>query len=135
MKIKYITTDLEFESKEDLDLIVKEFGDEVCPHLNERIEGVYRVALGGAFSYNYPEKTVERFCELIDGLSDQSKSLWKTCCQRVLDIAFESGTKPKSVTYQLPAELVRRVSKLGISIAVTIYPVGSYSVAEDNEPT
>jgi hypothetical protein len=135
MKIQYITTDLEFESKEDLDLIVKEFGDEVCPHLNERIGDVYRVALGGAFSYNHPEQTVERFCKLIDGLSDQSKILWKTCNRRVLDIAFESGTEPKSVTYQLPAELVRRVSKLGISIAVTIYPVGSYSFAEDSDPT
>ncbi|MBT8365048.1 MAG: hypothetical protein KJP23_10100, partial [Deltaproteobacteria bacterium] len=105
MKIQYITTDLEFESKEDLDLIVKEFGDEVCPHLNERIEDVYRVALGGAFSYNCPEQTVERFCKLIDGLSDQSKNLWKTCNRRVLDIAFESGTEPKYVIYQLSAEL------------------------------
>jgi hypothetical protein len=135
MKIQYITTDLEFQSKEDLSLIVKEFGDEVCPHLNERIDGIYRVALGGAFSYSYPEQTVERFCKLIDSFSDQSKNLWKTCNRRVLDIAFESGTEPKGITYQLPAALVRWVSKLGIGIAVTIYPVGSYSVADYDAPT
>lgn len=135
MKIQYITTDLEFDSKENLDLIVNEFGDEVCPHLNEQIDDVYRVALGGAFSYSHPEQTVERFCKLIEGLSEQSKRLWKTCIRRVLDIAFESGTEPKSVTYGLPAGLVRRVSDLGMSIAVTIYPVGSYSIMEDHEPT
>jgi hypothetical protein len=135
MKIQYITADLEFESKKDLDPIVKEFGDEVSPHLNERIGDVYRVALGGAFSYSFPEQTVERFCELIDGLSEQSKKLWETCDKRVLDIAFESGTEPKSITYQLPADLVRRVSKLGLGIAVTIYPVCSYSFAEGSEPT
>ena len=135
MKIQYITTDLEFESSEDLDLIVKELGDEVCPHLNERIEDIYRVALGGAFSYNYPEQTIRRFCGLIDGLSNQSKKLWKACNRRVLDIAFESGTEPKSITYQLPVELVERLSKLGVGIAVTIYPVGSYSVADNSVPT
>ena len=135
MKIQYITTDLEFESKEDLDIIVKEFGDEVCPHLNERIGDIYHVALGGAFSYKYPEQTIERFCELIGGLSDQSKNLWKTCNRRVLDIAFESGTEPKSVTYELPIELIGRVSKLGIGIAVTIYRVGSYSVADNSVST
>jgi len=135
MKIQYITTDLEFESKEDLDIIVKEFGDEVCPHLNERIGDIYHVALGGAFSYNYPEQAIGKFCELIDGLSDQSKGLWKRCNRRVFDIAFESGTEPKSISYQLPVELVNRLSKLGIGIAVTIYRIGSYSVADNSVPT
>ena len=134
--MQYVTTDLEFDSNEDLALVVREFGDAVCPHLNEWIDGVYRVALGGAFSCDQrPEEEIERFCELIGGLSEKSKHLWETCTRRVLDIAFESGTEPKSITYQLSAGLVRRVSELGISIAITIYPVGSYSVVEDSEPT
>ena len=135
MKLQYITTDLEFESKEDLDIIVKDFGEEVCPHLNKRIGDIYHVALGGAFSYDYPEQTIMRFCDLIDGLSGRSMNLWKSCHRRILDIAFESGTEPKSVTYELPVELIDRVSKLGIGIAVTIYRVGSYSVAENSVPT
>jgi len=93
MKIQYITTDLEFESKENLDLIVKEFGDEVCPHLNERIGNIYYVALGGAFSCKYPEQTIERFCELIDGLSEQSKNLWKRCNRRVLGVFMSQDLK------------------------------------------
>ena len=51
MKIQYITTDLELESKEDLD---QKLGDEVCPHLNKRIEDFYRVYLGMAKGKTIP---------------------------------------------------------------------------------
>jgi len=45
----------------------------------------------------------------------------------VVDVAFASGTTPESVTYTLPAGLVRRLADLGMAIAVTIYRVGAYS--------
>jgi hypothetical protein len=55
--------------------------------------------------------------------------------RRVVDIAFESGTEPKCETYQLPEDLVHRVSDLGMSIAVTIYQAGFYSDKVEDRDT
>lgn len=132
--MQYITTDLEFDSPQNLARIVDELGDNICPHLNEWIDDVYRVALGGAFSCGCPEHTVARFCTLLEALSDPSKALWEGCSRRVLDIAFESGTTPTSLTYELSAGLIKRVTNLGLSLAVTLYPVGAYSVVEEHKP-
>ena len=127
MNIRYITSDLELNSKENISSIVDEFGDKVLIHLNERIDNIHQVALGSILDHQNPEETANNFCTLIEGLSEQSRQLWKTCNRRVLDIAFESGTKPESISYQLPIKLINKISKLGISIVITIYSVGTYS--------
>jgi hypothetical protein len=127
MKISYVATDLEFDSTSDLSHIVDELGENVSVHLNEWVENVYRVALGIARRDNHVEESVAFFCSLLERLSDEAKAAWRECSRRVLDIAFESGMEPKCEIYELPAELVHRVSDLGISIAVTIYRAGFYS--------
>jgi hypothetical protein len=127
MKIAYVATDLEFDSTNDLSHIVEELGDNVSVHLNEWVGDVYRVALGVGHCDTHADEAVAFYCSLLESLSDPAKISWDRCTRRVLDIAFESGTDPKSESYEIPAELVRRVSDLGMSIAVTIYRAGSYS--------
>jgi hypothetical protein len=127
MAISYVTTDLEFDSGSNLSQIVHELGPDVIIHLNDWVGDVYRIALGIADTDTSADDAVSFYCSLVEKLSDASKSLWNGCTRRVLDIAFESGTEPECQTYQLPETLVRRVSALGMSIAVTIYRVGAYS--------
>jgi len=127
MKISYVATDLEFDSTNDLSHIVEELGDNVSVHFNEWVGDVYRVALGVGHCDTRADEAVAFYCSLLERLSDSAKISWNRCTRRVLDIAFESGTAPKSATYELPEELVRRVSDLGMSIAVTIYRAGFYS--------
>jgi len=43
-----------------------------------------------------------------------------------MDIAFESGETPKNFSSELKAETVQRLAVLGVSIKITIYPVGAY---------
>lgn len=127
MKISYVTTDLEFESEHDLSKIVEEFGDNVSVHLNEWVQDVYRLTLGVSHCDTGADEAVAFYCSLLEKLSDPAKDSWHRCARRVLDIAFEGGTEPKCENYQLPQDLVRRVSDLGISIAITIYRAGFYS--------
>ena len=129
MKISYITTDLEFDSPNDLSDIIEELGDSVSVHLNEWVGDVYRVALGVGHCDTRSDEAVAFYCSLLEKLSDSAKVSWNRCTRRVLDIAFESGTEPKCETYELSRELVRRASDLGLSIAVTIYRTGFYSDA------
>lgn len=126
MNIRYITGDMDFFSKVDLDFIVQEIGEKYCAHANGWINGEYQVSLGG-ISCSEPEDTIADFCELVENLSPKSRSLWSDCSSRVIDIAFESGNEPRSVTYQVSQDLMNRLNKLQISIAITLYPVGAYS--------
>ena len=125
MKIHYITTDLEFESTENLDPIVQELGDAIVPQLNQWVDKTYRVSLSGTGSeLNFgPEQTISEFCGLIERLSESSQSLWHGCMKRVADIGFESGSEPNHLTCHLPAYLISRLEKLKIELAITIYPI------------
>jgi len=127
MKISYVTTDLEFDSASDIAHIVDELGDKVSIQHNEWDGNLYRVSLGVGGCDTSADEAVALYCSLLEKLSERAKVSWYQCTRRVIDIAFESGTEPKCETYQLSEELVRRVSDLGLSIAVTIYKAGSYT--------
>jgi hypothetical protein len=137
MKIQYITTDFEFESTEDLNPIVQEIGEELVPQLNEWVNGKYCVSFSGTGSeiYDGPEQTIIEFCNLIERLSKDSQKLWNGCIKRVADIAFESGSEPNHITYNLSESLIVRLGRLKIGIAITIYPIGHYQFEEDEPRT
>jgi len=127
MPISYITTDLECASASNLSPLVEELRDKVIVHLNDWVDGVYRVALGLADTDTTPADAVSFYCSLVEKISDASKALWNGCTRRVVDIAFESGNEPESQTFEFPQMVVHRAAALGLSIAVTIYRVGAYS--------
>jgi hypothetical protein len=136
-KIQYITTDLEFESAENLDPIVQELGDSIVTQLNQWVDGKYRVSLSGTGSeLNFvPEQTINEFCDAIESLSASSQALWNGCINRVADIAFESGSDPNQLTYHLSANLISRLERLKIGLAITIYPIGTYNYENTNKAT
>ena len=127
MKIRYVTTDLDFESQEDLSPIVLEFGNQALPSHNNWTNDKYFVVLASASNHDEPEKTIAEFCDLIEGLSSKSKKKWYRCQKRVADIAFESGETPNNLSCQLSESLISRLNTLKISIVITIYPIGHYS--------
>lgn len=127
MEIQYITTDLDFESQEDLSSIVLEMGNQALPNHNDWIKRKYFVVLASPTNHNEPENTISEFCDLIEGLSEKSKKLWRGCTKRVADIAFESGETPNNLSCHLSERLIARLNNLKISITITIYPVGHYS--------
>lgn len=126
MDIRYITVDLELDSKTDMSTVVTELGDFISVHLNQWVGEDYRVAVGVNMGEG-PESDISALCSLIEGFSTKSKSLWSTCHRRVVDIAFESGDEPTCLTFEIPPQLIGRMAILGLSAAVTIYQVGFYS--------
>ncbi len=123
MKHRYIATDLELESKEDLDVIVKEFGEEFFAYQNEKIEDIYFVGLSGVMNSIKPEQTVEKYCNIIEKFPKTLQNLWKTCGKKVLDIGFECRDDIQHVEkIEIPSELIKRVSNLDLRIIITIYP-------------
>ncbi len=127
MKIRYNTTDLDFESKNDLSPIVKEMGENALPSHNDWVKDKYYVVLASPSEHDEPEKTISEYCDLIECLSDDSKKLWFGCEKRVADIAFESGKQPNNLSCNLSENLINRLNALRMSVVITIYPIGQYS--------
>jgi hypothetical protein len=107
MPISYITSDLECASAANLSALVQELAENVIVHLNDWIDGVYRVAVGLGHTDTTPEDAFSFYCSLVEKLTDESKALWAGCTRRAVDIVFESGTEPESQTFQLPEALVQ----------------------------
>jgi hypothetical protein len=130
MRIKYITTDLNLESEEDLSHLATNLCHDESPHLNELVNNTYKLRLGGIGIQNSPVNDIEIFCERRESLSVENEELWNNCESRILDIAFEGGDEPNNLTSLLDEGLLLRISKLKLGIEITIYSTGLYSHLE-----
>ncbi len=138
----FVNIDLELKSLKDLQPLVAELGESVfvlyndkSPNLNEycasleiRDYDIYQ---------SYDDKTEDiggvdvllaAFCDLLETLSPQSRSLWKKCKKREFDVGFGSGNTEKSFHTQIRTETLKRVSELGASILITVYPHLNYEI-------
>ena len=73
MQDEYITTDLDFESRNDLSSIFQELGEQALPNHNDWVGENYFVSLASPSDHNEPEDSISEFCDLIEGFSDNSK--------------------------------------------------------------
>lgn len=130
MRIKYITTDLNLKSKEDLSQLALNLCRDESPHLNEWVNNTFELRLGGIGIDNLPAKDIELFCVRIESLTLENKKVWNNCESRILDIAFEGGDTPNNLTSLLDEQLLLRISKLKLGIEITIYHTGLYAHLE-----
>ena len=121
MHVRYLNTDLEIESKNDLSQIVQEFGDDIVVLHCGEVRG-YQLA-----SFEIPantagaDETINHFCALVEGLTQEAREIWEGCCSRVIDVGYESGTSPGNFRSEIRASTIQRVAAIGASIVITIY--------------
>lgn len=121
MNVRYLNTDLEIESKNDLSKIVQEFGEDVIVLHCGEARG-YQLA-----SFEIPgttasaDETINYFCALVEELTKEAREVWEGCCSRVMDVGYESGTSPHNLRSEIRASTIQRVAAIGASIVITIY--------------
>jgi hypothetical protein len=59
----------------------------------------------------------------LESLVGEEKSLWDGCFSKVFDIGYEGGTGHKSYADEIRSNTLSRVSALGASIRITVYPM------------
>jgi len=126
--VHFANVDLELESSQDLQPLIDELGSEIRIHYHDRLEDnsdFASVSLTNIESgtYGEPDKTISAFCDLIEGLSSNSRNIWDQSSKREFDIGFESGNTAKTLELRLEKETLRRVVDAGATIEVTIYPI------------
>ena len=130
MHVRYLNTDLEIESKDDLSKIVEEFGEDVSVLYCGEVRG-YQLA-----SFEIPgntagaDETIDHFCALVEGLTKEAREVWDGCCSRVIDVGYESGTSPRNFRSEIRASTIQRVAAIDASIVITIYSLSDDSANE-----
>lgn len=124
MEVQYLNTDLEIESESDLSKIVDEFDEDVLVLHQGEIRGYQHAAfeIAGSSGSTNPDDIINYFCDLVDGLSQETRKIWDGCCSRVFDIGYESGSTPNFQSEIRPGT-IERVAKIGAGIVITIYPL------------
>jgi hypothetical protein len=124
--IRYLNVDLEIESKEDLTLLIKEFGENVILLYHEKLQeydhASFEISTEASTNEDDPDTVIVCFCNLIEQLPNEAKILWERCSIRKFDIGYESGESPQSYRSTIRASTIQRVSKIGAGIVITIYP-------------
>jgi hypothetical protein len=100
--VHFLNVDLEILSREPLDSLAADLGDDVV------------VLYCGATERDF-------LCALIEGLGSEARSIWKRALARSFDVGYESGSSPRFVS-TLREETVKRVAALDGEIVITIYP-------------
>ena len=147
----FINLDLELESKESVQPLIKELENVVfsgycggfdelgCLSLNpykviDAVEiDIYKTfddkedEVGGADVF------INEFCTLIENLSVESKEIWNRCNRKEFDLGFQCGNTPKTFRTKIQAETINRCAELGASIMITAYPHFNYDFVHRKE--
>ena len=120
----FCNVDLDIESKTSLRLLRRELGDRVSVMFSGRMGGRYCLFLELAESRaRGQDAVIHGFCSLIEGLSQKSRHLWDTAHRKELDIGYEVRfVRARANRFTIRSSTLRRVAKIGASLAVTIYP-------------
>jgi hypothetical protein len=125
MEVRYLNTDLEIESKDNLSKIVEEFGEDVLLLHHGEVRDYQHASfeISGSTGSTSADDIINSFCALVEALSEEVREVWDGCCSRVLDIGYESGTSSQNFHSEIRAGTIERVAKIGASIVITIYPL------------
>lgn len=68
-----------------------------------------------------PETTIMMMLSILDHLPEPQRLIWDGLLQRTLDIGYESGTEPRSMTHDLSVGTLKRIAALDTAIKITLY--------------
>lgn len=120
---QFLNVDLEVVSKTDLAPFVKSFGSRKVSVLYcIRQEDGFLAALELSTARRTPEQLLSRFCDLLEAMPPEAAKLWRNARQRIFDIGIESGRAQPPLAVKISPATLARITALGATVAVTIYP-------------
>ncbi len=135
--ICFANVDLEIESKDDLQPLIDEFGENVHVLYHDRLANgndfvSLEIDMNSVEAENYGEAddTIVALCDLIENLSLELRNIWNKSIEKKFDVGFESGNTEKTFNTKIPTKTLKRLSRIGGSIIITIYPVLNYTIKQ-----
>ncbi|MEM1445790.1 MAG: hypothetical protein AAGF84_07040 [Planctomycetota bacterium] len=120
--IRYLNVDLDIESREPLEALIADLGEEVDVLYHGQSRGLHEASFELPGITADAESTITEFCTLLFNLGPEAMGVWERAVSRTFDIGFESGDAPRSFRAIIHPDTVRNVADLNAAVIVTIYP-------------
>ena len=122
--VSFANVEFELETREDIDGLLECLGENIdISHHRQLENGIDFVSFRLRESYETPEAVIAELCSLVEKLPSHARSIWDGCEVRRFDIGFESGNTNLAICTEIKHGTINRVSGIGGSLAITIYPV------------
>ena len=122
MATKYLNTDLEIESIDDLTPIIDEFGGDVICLFHGRVRDLNRASFEVAGSMSDANECIRMFYSLVEGLSAEARAVWDSCTRRTLDVGFEGGHDRENCQQTIEHKVLALAASIGTHLVITVYP-------------
>ena len=122
----FLNVDLEMESASKLDALAVEMGKRVVVLYSGSASKPRRHLLSVECSRHYkdPNAAIQALCAAVEGLSPAARCLWRTA-RKQFDVGYELNPGERASRFSLHSDTLKRVTKLGASLAVTCYRGGT----------
>ena len=124
METYYITTDLDLESKNDLQTLADNATGEMLVHFCGMADGLYRATFGSAANEANEDDAITLFCNFAEALGAEDRKVWDSCSKIAFNLGYEAGDAPSTWRSNLSSGSIARIANLGGEIIVTIYQHG-----------
>jgi hypothetical protein len=130
MPIEFINADLEITSNEDLEPIKMAFANSRSRfaemYCGETDPGSYLASFEIHPDEERDDQTAEvkilAFCDSVSELRGLARDVWDSATRRVIDLGYQSDNHCEAFNDRVSIDTLRRLEKLGIELALTIYP-------------
>lgn len=123
-KIRYLNTDLDLRSAEDLRSLAAELGARGLLILDVFAEedGRWHARFEAASDHKEPEDHIAQMLDAIASLSAPALALWQRCELREFNIGCDCGTEPWAFNLGLSPPLLGRLAVHAAALRLTLYP-------------
>ena len=120
--IGYLNVDLEIESSSPLDSLAEEIGRSVVVlHSGPGVRRKHLLCLESRCCPKTPEAAAHELCSAVERLSPPARALWEHAGRKEFNVGYELPAGVRAVEVALRPETVRRIVKLGATVAFTCY--------------
>ena len=125
-EVKYLSVILDIDSKNDLSPIADDFSEDIVTTYNGKWGSHFRASFQVAGSVAAANEDIDLFCFYIQSLEEEAMQVWNGAFSKVFDIGYEAGAI-ESCSTKLSKNTIQRISGIGASVEITIYPADSFS--------
>jgi hypothetical protein len=122
--IRYLNTDLDLTSADDLTALAAVFEAQRLPHLDvtRRADGLWHARFETGEQHEEPEPNITAMIAVVDSLAESLRAVWTGCTLREFNIGYDCGGMPRAFDQGLSTGLLARIAAAGASLRITLYP-------------
>ncbi|HEY2979901.1 MAG TPA: hypothetical protein VGJ22_01865 [Anaerolineales bacterium] len=122
--IRYLNTDLDLTSGDDLTALAAAFEAQVVSPLDvtHGEDGLWYATFETDKQHEQPDPNIAAIRAVIESLAGPLRTVWSGCTRREFNIGYACGSKPWAFNQGLSSQLLGRMAAVGASQRITLYP-------------